>query len=134
MIVPNSIASCMTANLTQHTYFHDTYLLNMSSFCRPTFCIIQHSWSNYRPIKLVFQLLWYPFITQDTKCLAPLHPPCFILWLTSSSISPSLCSIDPKYQKVSFLGMHYLTFQTNIFLLPSSSAEVTSHITPNRMN
>ena len=30
--------------------------------------------------------------------------PALILWLTSSSISLSLCSIDPKYQKVSFLG------------------------------
>src|SRR5664279_4537080 len=30
--------------------------------------------------------------------------PALIRWLTSSSISPSFCSIDPKYRKVSFSG------------------------------
>src|SRR5664279_1798369 len=30
--------------------------------------------------------------------------PTLIRWLTSSSISPSFCSIDPKYRKVSFSG------------------------------
>uniref|UniRef100_A0A0A8YNQ6 Secreted protein n=1 Tax=Arundo donax TaxID=35708 RepID=A0A0A8YNQ6_ARUDO len=28
--------------------------------------------------------------------------PALILWLTSSSMSPSFCSTDPKYRKVSF--------------------------------
>jgi hypothetical protein len=44
----------MATNLTQHTHFHNNYLLNMSSFCRPTFCTVQHSKSNRRPIKLAF--------------------------------------------------------------------------------
>jgi hypothetical protein len=30
--------------------------------------------------------------------------PALIRWFTSSSMSPSFCSIDPKYQKVSFQG------------------------------
>ena len=44
----------MTANSAQHTHFRDTYLLNMSSFHRPTFYTIQHSRSNHRPTKLAF--------------------------------------------------------------------------------
>jgi hypothetical protein len=48
------ISFCMATNLMQLTYFHDTYLLNMTPFCRLTFYTIQHTRSNYCPIKLVF--------------------------------------------------------------------------------
>ena len=44
----------MTTNPTQHTHFRDTYLLNMLSFRKSTFCTIQHSRCNRRPIKLAF--------------------------------------------------------------------------------
>jgi hypothetical protein len=36
-------------------------------------------------------------------CLYFIHP-TFILWLTSSSIPPSLYNINPKYQNMSFMG------------------------------
>lgn len=61
IIVPNSLLSYTATNPTQRTHFRNTYLLNMSFF-RPTFCIIQHSRSNHRPIKFAFQLLWYPLV------------------------------------------------------------------------
>lgn len=53
-IVLDSIPSCMAIDPTQHKHFNKTSLLNMSSFCRPIFRIIQHSRSNHCPIKLVF--------------------------------------------------------------------------------
>jgi hypothetical protein len=77
IVVPSSIHSCVTTNPTQHTHFRDTQLLDMSSFCRPTFCSIQHSGSNRRYIKLAFKFLWYPLVTKNARCLAPFHPPCF---------------------------------------------------------
>jgi predicted membrane channel-forming protein YqfA (hemolysin III family) len=49
-----------------------------------------------------------------------------ILWLTSLSISPSLHTIDPKYQKIFFLGT--MIFQTTMSFLMCSSAEVAYHL------
>jgi hypothetical protein len=39
---------------SKHTHFSNTYLLDMPSFCRSTYCTIQPSRSNCQPIKLDF--------------------------------------------------------------------------------
>jgi hypothetical protein len=73
--------------------------------------ISQHSttyiiacWSSCRIYLLVYLRLFsqkmsnvYHYFTYHT----------LILWLTSSLITPSLCNIDPKYQKLFFMGITY---------------------------
>jgi hypothetical protein len=42
------------SELDPFLYGHNIYLFNMSTFCRPALCTMQHSRSNQCPIKLVF--------------------------------------------------------------------------------
>ena len=46
------------------TYAFPRHSLDMPSFCRPTFCSIQHSRSNHHSIKLASKILWYPLVTE----------------------------------------------------------------------
>jgi len=74
----DSILSYIATNIRQHMYFHNIYLLSMSSFCRPTYCTIQHTWLTIILWNLPFSF-WDPLVTQNVRCLTPLHPHCLIL-------------------------------------------------------
>uniref|UniRef100_A0A0A9DIM1 Secreted protein n=1 Tax=Arundo donax TaxID=35708 RepID=A0A0A9DIM1_ARUDO len=50
--------------------------------------------------------------------------PALILWLTSSSMSSSFCSTDPRYRKVSFWGTTLPSKLTS----PSSCLLAKSHL------
>jgi hypothetical protein len=50
----SSDPSYMVINPMLHIHLCNTYVLNMSSFYRPTLCTIQHSMRNRQPIKVVF--------------------------------------------------------------------------------
>jgi hypothetical protein len=54
IIIYDSIFSCVAIYSTQHPYFSYTYLLDVLSFCNPTFCVIHQRESNRRPVELVF--------------------------------------------------------------------------------
>jgi hypothetical protein len=54
IIISDSIFPCVTNYPTQHPHFSYTHLLDMLSFCSPTFCVIHHRGSNRRPVELVF--------------------------------------------------------------------------------
>ena len=128
IIILNSVLSCVTVNPSQHTYFCNTQLLNMSNLCRPTFCSIQHSRFNRRSIKLAFQLLWYHLVTENARRLSSLDPPCFDSMANvriNIYISLQHRSQIPK----GILLRHYLTFQTHISLLLYNSAKVPSKLT-----
>jgi hypothetical protein len=54
IIIYDFIFSCVTTYPTQHPHFSYTDLLDVLSFCSPTFCVIHHRWSNRRPVEFVF--------------------------------------------------------------------------------
>jgi hypothetical protein len=54
IIISDSIFPCVVIYPTQYPHFSYTHLLNVLSFCSPTFCAIQHRRSNHRPVELVF--------------------------------------------------------------------------------
>lgn len=76
---------------TQHIYFHNTYLLKMPSFSRPTSYTIQYSKSNRHTIKLVFFSSCGTLVSLNVKWLTSLYSPYFDSMsntLTSSLIPP----------------------------------------------
>jgi hypothetical protein len=52
--ISNSIFSCVVTYPRQHPHFSYTHLLNVLSFCSPTFCVIHHRGSNRRHVELAF--------------------------------------------------------------------------------
>jgi hypothetical protein len=54
IIIFYSIFPCVATYPTQHPHFSYTHLLDVLSFCSPTFCAIQHRGSNHRPVELIF--------------------------------------------------------------------------------
>jgi hypothetical protein len=54
IIISESIFPCVVTYPTQHPYFSYTHLLDVLSFCSPTFCAIHHRWSNRRPVEFAF--------------------------------------------------------------------------------
>jgi hypothetical protein len=54
IIIFDSIFPCVATYPTQHPHFSYTHLLDLLSFCSPTFCAIQHRGSNHRPVELAF--------------------------------------------------------------------------------
>jgi hypothetical protein len=54
IIIFDSTFHCVSTYLTQHPHFSYTHLLDVLSFCSPTFCTIHHRGSNRRPVKFVF--------------------------------------------------------------------------------
>jgi hypothetical protein len=54
IIISDLIFPCVVTYPTQHLHFSYTHLLDVLSFCSPTFCVIHHRGSNHRPVELVF--------------------------------------------------------------------------------
>jgi hypothetical protein len=54
IIISDSIFPYVITYLTQHPHFSYTHLLDVLSFCSPTFYVIHHRGSNRRPVELAF--------------------------------------------------------------------------------
>jgi hypothetical protein len=54
IIIFDSIFPCVATYPTQHPHFSYTHLLDVLSFCSPTFCAIHHRGSNRRPVEFAF--------------------------------------------------------------------------------
>jgi hypothetical protein len=54
IIIFYSIFPYVATYPTQHPHFSYTHLLDVLSFCNPTFCVIHHRESNRRPVELAF--------------------------------------------------------------------------------
>lgn len=62
------ISPCMPTHLSQHPHFWEFWLTNTLS--------LQHSWSNYHFVQLIFRFWWHFLITQDYECKPSFLPPC----------------------------------------------------------
>jgi hypothetical protein len=54
IIISDLISPCMATYPTEHPYFGYTHLLNILSFCSPTFCIIHHHIYNRHYVEFTF--------------------------------------------------------------------------------
>jgi hypothetical protein len=54
IIISDSIFPCVATYPTQHPHFNYTHLLDVLSFCSPTFCAIHNRGSSRRPVELAF--------------------------------------------------------------------------------
>ena len=83
-----------------------------------TFSTIKHNWSYSNLMK--FSLLGILRSYNTPNVLLHFINPTLIRWFSSSSISPSLWIIDPRYRKASLFGISWpsnLTTPSSLFLL-----------------
>lgn len=95
-----------TKNPSQHSYLSSTHFVHVLFPAWPTFCSIDHSWSNNYPIKN-FSSILVGSSNYNSYLGASFHfnHLTLILWSKSSSISQSLLIIKPMYQNKSLYGI-----------------------------
>jgi hypothetical protein len=127
IIISDSISPYMISYPTQHLHFVYTHLLDVLSFCSPTFCTIHHHMFNCRPIEFTFLFIWDFFVTKNFICLSSFHPLCFY-FIIYIFIDLSITLQHRSQILKCVLHGYYLFVQTNISCIWAITAKLTFYI------